>query len=162
VERKMALNIIEKVTDMMGVEPIVGQWIKITQDNIDKFTESGGEEDWLHNDPELCAKESPFEGKTIVQGNLLLSLHTSLAESVSVNTKGFKYGLNYGYDRVRIIQPVTVNSNVRSKITVKEIIAKSNNTCLAKCDVITEVQGIEKPALIAEWLFFVQFDLEQS
>jgi acyl dehydratase len=155
----MTIDIREKVSEILGKETVIGPWVKITQNNIDKFTESGGEEDWLHNDPERCAKESPFDGKTIVQGNLLLSMHTSLAESLSVNSKGFKFGLNYGYDRVRIIQPVTVDSNVRSNITVKEIIEKSSDTCLAKCDVITEVQGIDKPVLIAEWLFFVQLDL---
>jgi len=154
----MVKDIIETVTTMMGKEA-VGEWVCIGQTNIDKFTESGGEEDWLHNDPERCAKESPFDGKTIVQGNLLLSLHTALAESISLNTKGFSFGLNYGYDRVRIIQPVPVNSNVRSRVTLKEVIPKGVDTCIAKCDVVTEIQGLDKPALIAEWLFFVKFDL---
>lgn len=154
----MSQDLVDRVEKLMGKETIVGGWIVISQNNIDKFTESGGEEDWLHNDPERCKRESPFDNKTIVQGNLLLSLHTSLAESISVGHKGFKFGLNYGYDKVRIIQPVTVDSEVRSSITLKDVIAKGSNAYLAKCDVVTEVKNASKPALIAEWLFFVQFD----
>ncbi len=154
----MAQSMVKKVEEMMGVEPIVGEWKTLEQTNIDRFSESGGEEDWLHNDPQRCKTESPFDGKTIVQGNLLLSLHTALAESISVGYQSFKYGLNYGYDRVRIIQPVTVGSQVRSKISLKEVIPKGEKSCLAKCDVVTEIKDESKPALIAEWLFFVQFD----
>lgn len=149
-------NVVDRLESMMGTETIIGDWRTITQEHINQFSASGGEMDWLHNDPVRCAKESPFNKKTIVQGNLLLSLHTALAESISENNDEFLYGLNYGYDKVRIIQPVTVDSQVRSVIRLKETIIKGDNVCIAKCDVVTEIKGVIKPALIAEWLFFVQ------
>ncbi|MFK5894364.1 MAG: MaoC/PaaZ C-terminal domain-containing protein [Pseudomonadota bacterium] len=158
IEIKLSKNMEQKVSTIISKEMVVGEWITITQKKIDGFAEIGGEYDWLHNEPDRCLKESPFAGKTIVQGNFLLSIHTAFVESLALDNKYVKYGLNYGYNRIRFVQPVTVGSKVRATILLKEIIPKSETTCIITCDVTTEIKDNDSPALVADWLFYVQLN----
>ena len=153
----MADASLEKVQDLVGKELGVGDWIPMTQDKFDGFAEITGDRDWLHNDPERCAKESPFDGKTIAQGHLLLSHLTQVAESLMPDPGGqVVYALNYGYDRVRMIRPVTVGSRIRGRLVLKEIREKAGGQYVLKNEVAIEVEGSDEPHLVAEWLFFVQ------
>jgi len=155
---KLSKDIEQKVLTIISKEIVVGDWITITQEKIDGFAKNGGEYDWLHNEPFRCKKESPFDGKTIVQGNFLLSIHTAFVESLAHGNEYVKYGLNYGYNRIRFIQPVTVGSEVRAKVLLKEIHSKSDSTCIITCEVTTEIKGIDTPALVADWLFYLELN----
>ena len=148
----------QKITTIISKEMVVGEWITINQEKIDGFAENGGEYDWLHNEPSRCLKESPFGGKTIVQGNFLLSIHTAFVESIAHGNKHVKYGLNYGYDRIRFVRPVVVGSKVRPKVLLKEIIPRSDTTCIIICDITTEIKDEDSPALVADWLFYLQLN----
>jgi len=154
----LSQNMEQKIATIISKEMVVGEWITITQKKIDGFAENGGEYDWLHNEPSRCVKESPFDGKTIVQGNFLLSIHAAFVESIARGNKHVKYGLNYGYNRIRFVQPVVVGSKVRAKVLLKEITPKSDTTCIIICDVTTEIGGKDSPALAADWLFYLQLN----
>lgn len=142
---------------LVGKELGVSDWVEMTQEKFDTFADITGDKDWLHNDPARCAKESPFEGKTIAQGHLLLSHMSQFAEAMFPDPgDAVAYGLNYGYDRVRVIKPVVVGSRIRGRLKVKEVRPKGPGQFVVKNEATVEVEGSEGPHLAAEWLFFVQ------
>ncbi len=148
-----------ELTSRVGEELGVSDWVEITQEKIDRFAEITGDADWLHNDPVRCAKESPFGGKTIAQGHLLLSHLSAVGESLMPDPKGhLVFALNYGYDRVRFIRPVTVGSRIRGRLTLSAVEPKAPGRFLIENDVTLEVEGSEGPHVAARWLFLVQTD----
>ncbi len=140
----------------IGEELGVGEWVEMTQEKFDQFAKLTGDADWIHNDPERSRTESPFGGKTIAQGHLLLSHLSEVAEALVPLLDGVLFGLNYGYDKVRIINPVTVGSRIRGRLSLMDIRTKNAQQYIVKCGATVEAEGEERPALVAEWLFFVQ------
>jgi acyl dehydratase len=141
----------------VGRELGVSDWIRMTQGKFDGFAEITGDSDWLHNDPERCAKESPFGSKTIAQGHLLLAHLSHVAVSLMPDPGGHViYSLNYGYDRVRFIRPVTVDSRIRGRLILKEIRTKGGGRYVIETDATLEVDGSEEPSVAARWLFLTQ------
>jgi acyl dehydratase len=61
-------------------------------------------------------------------------------------------GINYGFDKLRFINPVKVNSRVRGRFPLMSAEEKNLNQWLLKHAVTVEIEGEDKPALIAEWL----------
>jgi len=147
---------IASIQEKVGQELGVGDWVEMTQEKFDTFANVTGDRDWIHNEPERCAKESPFDGKTIAQGHLLLSHVSATAMGLMPLPDDMAYALNYGYDRVRMIRPVPVGSRIRVRLTLKDIRPKGENRYVVTNEAAVEVEGSDKPHLVAEWLFFVQ------
>jgi acyl dehydratase len=57
--------------------------------------------------------------------------------------------VNYGLDRVRFLQPVTVGSRVRAVTEVVSAEASANG-CRVGLRTTVEIEGASKPALVAE------------
>ncbi|EKT4483063.1 MaoC family dehydratase [Pseudomonas putida] len=125
-------------------------WLKIDQQRINLFAEATGDFQFIHVDPEKAAK-TPFGG-TIAHGFLTLSLIPKLIEDILVLPQGLKMVVNYGLDSVRFIQPVKVNSQVRLKVDLAEVVEKKPGQWLLKAIATLEIEGEEKPAYIAESL----------
>ena len=126
------------------------EWITIEQDRIDQFAECTGDHQFIHVDPEK-AKLTPF-GTTIAHGFLSLSLIPSLCAGLQILPQGMKMGINYGLDSVRFIQPVKVGSRVRAQLTLVDVTEKNPGQWLTKGKVTLEIEGVDKPAYIAETL----------
>ena len=109
---------------------------------------------WIHTDPARAAKESPF-GATIAHGFLSLSLLSAMAMDVLPVIEGQVMGINYGFDKVRFMNPVREGSKVRGQFTLMEVKRRSDNEWQLRHGVQVEIEGQEKPALIAEWLSLV-------
>lgn len=124
-------------------------WITITQEQINGFAESTGDHQWIHTNPEL-AKDGPF-GTTIAHGYLTLSLLPVFAESL-YEIKGLTMGLNYGANKLRFLTPVPVDSRVRATATLQETAEIPIGTA-ATIAFVVELEGAEKPALIAEVVY---------
>lgn len=139
----------------VGQELGVSGWVKLTQQKFDTFAEVTGDRDWMHNDPQRAAKESPF-GTTIAQGHLLLSHLSQFGEELMPRPAELAYALNYGYDRVRVVRPVPVNSRIRGRMVLKEIRPKGDGAYVLKNEVSIEVEGSDEPAVVAEWLAFAK------
>lgn len=139
-----------------GKELGVSDWVEMTQEKFDAFAETTGDRDWLHNDPDRVAASGLFGGKTIAQGHLMLSHLSQFGESLMPKADGVAYALNYGYDKVRVIRPVTVGSNIRGRLRVKSIRRKSDKQVVVVCDAQIESDESDDPAVVAEWLVFVQ------
>ena len=148
---------LDDLQDLVGSQLGVTDWVPITQEKIDGFAEITGDADWLHNDPERCAKESPFDGKTIAQGHLLLSHLSHMGESLMPDPGDrLAFALNYGYDRVRFIRPVLVGSRIRGRLALAAVRPKGDGRHLIENDVTLEVEGSDAPCVAARWLFLVQ------
>jgi len=97
-----------KATELQGLvgqEVGVSDWIEIKQDRINTFADVTEDHQFIHVD-EAKAKFTPF-GTTIAHGFLTLSLLSKFAEQGSVALEDVKMGMNYGFDKVRFLSPVT-------------------------------------------------------
>ena len=142
------------VTDMAGLRESVGKhlgytdWQEMTQDRVDKFADATDDHQFIHVDPER-AKETPFGG-TIAHGYLTLALVAPLMQEL-LRVSDSKMGVNYGLDRVRFPAPLPVGSQFRGGAELVEVTDVPGGL-QAKALVTIEVQGVEKPALVAECL----------
>ncbi|CAI3809792.1 putative enoyl-CoA hydratase 1 [Pseudomonas sp. MM221] len=138
------------LSQYVGKELGHSAWLKIDQQRINLFAEATGDFQFIHVDPEKAAK-TPFGG-TIAHGFLTLSLIPKLIEDILVLPEGLKMVVNYGLDSVRFIQPVKVDSQVRLKVDLAEVVEKKPGQWLLKAIATLEIEGEEKPAYIAESL----------
>ncbi|MGI9287241.1 MAG: MaoC family dehydratase [Pseudomonadales bacterium] len=126
------------------------EWFTVNQEQINQFADCTLDHQYIHVDPEK-AKESPF-GTTIAHGFLSLSMLSYFAADSSLIIDGFYMGVNYGFDKVRFIAPVKVDSRIRANTKIMNITEKKPGHYMVKTEVTVEIEGEEKPALIAEWL----------
>lgn len=137
----------------VGQEIGVSDWLTVDQKMIDAFAAVTGDHQFIHVDPARAA-QGPF-GKTIAHGFLTLSLLSSMAVAVRPPVAGARMGINYGFDKLRFLSPVTVNSRIRGRFTLAKIVARPNGDLLCHHEVSVEIENQPRPALIAEWLTMV-------
>ena len=141
-----------KVGETIGTS----DWIEVTQDRINQFAEATGDFQFIHVDAEK-AKLTPFGG-TIAHGFLTLSLIPALgATSSGPRIDGVKMGVNYGGNKVRFLAPVRSGKRVRGHFKLLELAEKRPGQWQQTMETTVEIEGEDKPALIAEWIsqFFV-------
>ncbi|MEH3101975.1 MaoC family dehydratase [Sphingomonas adhaesiva] len=130
----------------------VSEWVEVTQDMINKFAEATGDHQFIHIDPER-AKLTPF-GTTIAHGFLTLSLLPLLSMKTPDAPKldGVKMGVNYGGNKVRFLAPVPSGSKVRARSKIVEFEEKRPRQYQYTTETTIEIDGSDKPAMIAEWI----------
>lgn len=139
-----------ELQSMVGTELGVSDWLLIDQDRINAFADATLDHQFIHVDPELAA-QTPF-GSTIAHGYLTQSLLPYLLASASVPIDGTVMGVNYGSDKVRFLAPVRVNSRVRARTVLVSAEERSPGQWLLKQATTVEIEGEEKPAMVAEVL----------
>lgn len=132
-----------------GLELGPSEWVEITQDRINGFAGSTGDNQWIHVDPERAAA-GPF-GTTIAHGFLTLSLLPELWFELAGDA-GYRMAVNYGVDRVRFPAPVPVGSLVRARFRVGEVTDVSGGE-QAVVEGTVEREGEEKPVCVAQLVF---------
>ena len=140
---------IAALSDHIGDEVAVSDWLEVSQERINQFAESTEDRQWIHVDPERAARESPFK-ETIAHGFLTLSLLSELGKR-AMSVGGVRMGINYGLNRVRFVRPVPAGSRIRGRFmlaTVEEI----KGGVQATWNVTVERDGSERPCCVAEWL----------
>jgi acyl dehydratase len=137
--------------DFVGRELGVSNWVVVDQARIDAFAQCTGDTQWIHVDAERAKRESPFGG-TIAHGYLTLSLLAALAIEVGVIPGDASAGLNYGLDKVRFMTPVKAGARVRNRATLLAVERKSGGRVIVKMANELQIEGEDKPALIAETL----------
>ncbi|WP_226663219.1 MaoC family dehydratase [Microbulbifer aggregans] len=125
-------------------------WFTINQEQINLFAEVTHDHQFIHVDPERAA-QTPF-GSTIAHGFLSLSLLSHFAETFSMQVEGMVMAINYGFDKVRFISPVKVDSRIRAHARLLDVTEKNPGQFMLKTEVTVEIEGEAKPALVAEWL----------
>ena len=151
MSEKVVINSVAELKTWIGKEVAVGRWITVTQEMINKFAEASGDYQWIHVDVERCKKESPFK-TPIAHGNLTFCLLSSIARNADVELPASRMGVNYGSNKIRFTGVVPVDSRIRGRyklLDVKDVDAK---TILVTWGVTGEIEGGQKPILIAESL----------
>lgn len=148
----------DRIASFYGDAEHVSDWIIVSQEAIDQFGQATGDMDWLHTDPERARRESPFGG-TIAFGFWTMSMLTYFCRQTFGKDypDGALYGLNYGFDRIRMITPVPVGSRIRNHLRLLEVEQRGAGRFLVKTENRVEVEGVERPAMIAEWLCMFVF-----
>ncbi|WP_374388196.1 MaoC family dehydratase [Brevundimonas sp.] len=135
---------------LIGQEVGVSKWFEVSQARIDAFADCTEDHQFIHVDPE-AAKATPFGG-TIAHGFLTLSLASAMSYDAVAPLEGVVMGVNYGFDKLRFLAPVLAGSRVRGRFRLLSAEDKGNGRWLLKHELTVEIEGGDKPALIAEWL----------
>ena len=141
-----------KVGEHLGTS----DWVLVDQEMIDKFADATGDHQFIHVDEEK-AKLTPFGG-TIAHGFLTLSLIPMLgARTDGPKVDGVKMGVNYGGNKVRFLTPVRSGKRVRGHFKLLDLEEKRPGQWQQTLEFSVEIEGEDKPALIAEWIsqFFI-------
>ncbi|MDE0764138.1 MAG: MaoC family dehydratase [Cellvibrionales bacterium] len=126
------------------------EWFEVTQGQVDSFAECTLDRQFIHIDP-VAAASTPFGG-TIAHGFLTLSMLSYFSVSYSPFIEGFSMGVNKGFDKVRFVAPVRVGSRIRCHAKILDIHEKRPGQFDFKTEVTVEIEGGDKPAMVAEWL----------
>ncbi|OYQ37932.1 nodulation protein NodN [Sandarakinorhabdus cyanobacteriorum] len=135
---------------LVGQELGVSRWFLLDQGRIDAFADVTEDHQFIHVDPARAAA-TPFGG-TVAHGFLSLSMLAAMAFDAQPKIAGRAMAVNYGFDRVRLLSPVKAGARVRGRFVLKEIIDRGPKEFLSKTEATVEIEGSNKPALIAEWL----------
>ena len=140
-----------ELPDYVGREIGVTDWLAVEQERIDQFADATDDHQYIHVDAERAAR-TPFGG-TIAHGFLTLSLLSALASrGGGIKLENTVMGINYGLDRVRFVNPVRSGQRIRARFTLAGAEEKSPGRFLLRYAVTVEIEGEEKPALVADWL----------
>ena len=139
----------ETLIDYVGREIGTSEWFEIEQTRINQFADATLDHQFIHIDSE---KATPLFGSTIAHGFLSLSLIPHLTAQTVLAPENLKHVFNYGLDKVRFINPVKVGSKVRTHSKVVSVDDKGDGRYLIKIEITMEIEGIEKPAFVAESL----------
>ena len=134
----------------VGTDLGVSDWITIEQDRVNQFADVTEDHQFIHVNPE-AAKMTPFGGP-IAHGFLTLSLLSKFSEQGGLVIEGVKMGVNYGFEKVRFLAPVKVGKKVRGHFKLKAADEKRPGQYLLTYEVTVEIEGEDKPALVADWL----------
>ena len=139
----------EKLVDYVGKEIGTSEWLEVDQERINQFADTTLDHQFIHVDPE---KATPLFGSTIAHGFLSLSLIPHLTSQAVLAPENLKHVFNYGLDKVRFINPVNVGSKVRTISKVVSVDDKGDGRYLMKTEITMEIDGVDKPAFVAESL----------
>lgn len=128
----------------------ISRWFTVDQSMIDGFADITHDHQFIHVDP-VAAAQTPFGG-TIAHGFLTLSLLSAMVYDAVPTMEGVTMGVNYGFDRVRFVSPVMVNARVRGNFTLAAFDELGPEEVQTTLDVQVEIEGADKPALVARWL----------
>ena len=136
----------DELLNSIGRDLGTSDWVTIEQARIDLFADATGDHQWIHVDPDAAA-EGPF-GATIAHGYLTLALTNQFLPQI-MRVDGVSMGINYGANKIRFPQPVTVGSRVRGSAVLSE--AEDIGAGVQAVVTITvEIEGQDKPACVVE------------
>jgi acyl dehydratase len=147
---------IEELKARVGSRIGTSDWVEVGQDRIDSFADTTLDHEPIHVDPQV-ARDLGFGG-TIAHGFLSLSLLAPFYRTGFPRIERRAYGLNYGFNKVRFLAPVRSGKRVRGHFELLELVERQPNRYQLTCEVSVEIEGEDKPALVAEWLTFVEIE----
>jgi len=141
---------LQELRSRAGQEIGVSPWHTVTQEQINRFADVSGDDQWIHCDVERARRESPY-GTTIAHGFLTVSLLSKFAKEAVAIEGDYKMRINYGFNRLRFTGGVPAGSRIRARFTLNSMKEIEGGVEIA-WGVSVEVEGRDKPALVAEWL----------
>lgn len=147
---------LEAYQAMVGKEIGVSSWHLIDQPRIDSYADVTEDHQFIHVDPERAKTETAF-GTTIAHGFLTMSMMSVMSYEVMPAIAGTTMGVNYGFDKLRFISPVRSGKRVRGRFVLAEAKLRKAGELQSRTNVTVEIEGEDKPALVAEWLGLIYF-----
>ena len=141
---------LDDVLKLEGQKVGTSRWFEIDQSRIDNFADVTEDHQFIHVD-EKAAEKTPF-GTTIAHGFLTLSMLSAMIYDGVPDIEGATMGVNYGFDKIRFISPVKSGAHVRAHFTLKSVRHPKPTEVTNIWDITVEIEGQERPALIAEWI----------
>ena len=146
----MPIASIEDIRRRVGEEVGVSDWILVDQARIDAFADVTEDRQFIHVDP-AAAAATPFGG-TVAHGFLTLSLLSRMAADAMLRPEAVKMAVNYGFEKVRFLAPVRSGKRVRGRFRLDRFEEKRPGQYQFTHNVTVEIEGEDKPALVAEWI----------
>jgi acyl dehydratase len=140
----------QELTGLIGQELGVSDWFLVDQERVNAFADVTLDHQFVHVDLER-ARATPFGG-TIVHGFLTLSLLVHLCLQFIPTLPDRKLLVNYGFDKIRFAAPVRVGKRIRARARLGAVEERKPGNVVMRVDVTVEIEGEDKPALVAEWL----------
>lgn len=148
------MSVLEGLQAKIGQELGVSDWAEMSQDRISQFADVTEDHQFIHIDAEKAKMFTPFGG-TIAHGFLTLSMLSRFAETGLPSVEGAKMGMNYGLNKVRFLTPVPSGAKIRGRFTLSSAEEKNPGQLLLCHTVTVEIEGVTKPAAVAEWLSLI-------
>ena len=140
----------DEATGRIGQEIGVNEWFQMEQERVNAFAAVSEDHQWIHVDVERAKAESPF-GAPIAHGFLTLSLLSHFSHGAVQLDLGAKTLINYGFNKIRFVSPVVVGSRLRAHFVLGAFKVLDGGYEVI-WNVSVEVEGRDKPAVVAEWL----------
>lgn len=147
---------LETYQNMVGQEIGASSWHVVDQKRIDLYADVIEDHQFIHVDPERAKNETAF-GTTVAHGFLTMSLLSIMSYEVMPVVAGTTMGVNYGFDKLRFVSPVRSGSRVRGRFTLAEASLRKPKELQSRTHVTVEIEGEEKPALVADWIGLIYF-----
>jgi acyl dehydratase len=141
---------LHKIAHFVGRPLGVTEWVVIEQKRIDQFADATDDHQWIHVDVQR-ARRGPF-GSTVAHGYLMLALLARFTYELGLVPADAGQALNYGLDRVRFMTPVRAGARVRDRVTLLTAEDKGPGRVLIKAQHTIEIDGEDKPAMVADAL----------
>lgn len=132
----------------VGQEVGVSSWITVDQPRINEFAHCTEDNQWIHVDVERANRESPFKAP-IAHGYLTLALLAPTSVEAALGRIEARQFVNYGLEKVRFLAPVRAGKRVRTHVKVLAVEEKGQGRWLLTTENTVEIEGEDKPALIA-------------
>jgi len=149
----------DTVRSAFGSEPLVSDWLEVTQDMTNQFAAATLDPDWMHVDPDRAKREGPFDG-TIAFGFWTMSMLSYFMRQSTGRAypPGVVHGFNYGFDRLRLLAPVSVGVRIRNHCEIVDVRDRGEGRFVIKTANRVEIEGHDGPAMVADWLFMVVYE----
>jgi acyl dehydratase len=147
---------LEAYQKMVGHEVGVSSWHLVDQGRINVYADVIEDHQFIHVDPERARRETAF-GATVAHGFLTMSLLSIMSYEVMPVIEGTTMGVNYGFDKLRFISPVRSGARVRGRFVLTEAKLRKPKELQSRTSVSVEIEGEEKPALVADWIGLIYF-----
>merc|ERR1740123_2238626 len=153
-------EILKRFKHLEGKDLGTSSWRTLGQKDLDTFSTLTFDHNWIHKSG-AAAKGSPF-GDTIAHGLLTLSMLPVFGYEVNakyaheMSFMQVKSGVNYGFDKIRFIGPVYVDSKIRAKFRMKLVERGKKKKSIKYIQEVTvetkhKTTGKISDVLIAEW-----------
>jgi len=136
---------------LVGVETGVSDWITVDQSRINAFAACTEDFQFIHIDPVQAKQKAGFDS-TIAHGFLVLSLFSNFAVQAAVALERTQVSINYGFEKLRFLTPVTSGSRVRGRFVLADAVERKPDQWLLSYDVTVEIEDQSKPAIVARWI----------
>ena len=146
----MPVATVDELRASVGTEVGVSSWLTMDQGRILAFADATEDRQFIHVDPEAAA-QTPFGG-TVAHGFLSLSMLSRMGAEAMLLPDTMTMAVNYGLDRVRFIAPVPAGKRIRGRFVLDSVDEKAPGQLLVRHSVTVEIEGVDKPALTAQWL----------